>query len=100
MVLISEFMNSEIRFSSTKSDEVVFISEFMDSEIRTTSTFTFCFAGWRADRPPEFHLEKPLLSLQLTNKRMYYSKLMDISQSRMTSGSGKGRHGYYPARTY
>ena len=52
-ILISEFMNSEIRITFTKSDEEVHISEFMDSEIKITSAFFARLSG--------FHFEKPLL---------------------------------------
>ena len=39
VILMSEFVISEIRISSTKLCEVILISEFLHSEIRITATF-------------------------------------------------------------
>ena len=57
---------SEIESILLNLFEVILLSEFMNSEIWMTSTFTlFCQAGkltgWQADRLPGFHLEKHLL---------------------------------------
>ena len=51
--------------------EVILISEFMDSEIKISSTFrSFC----QADRLPEFHFEKPLMApLMMPSNTEYLS---------------------------
>ena len=45
VILISEFMNSDKKSFLQKSDEVFLISEFIYSEIRITSTFRFILPG-------------------------------------------------------
>ena len=58
VILISGFMNSEIRITSNNFVELILISEITNSDIRIISILRyFC----QADRLPGFHFEKPLM---------------------------------------
>ena len=61
IVLISEFVISEIRINSTKKFEVIVISGFMNSEIRINSTFRPFSQAGRLTGSQGFHFGKHLM---------------------------------------